>query len=268
MPRGIRINAVSPTALEEAWEAYAPYFPGHRPVSAAGSRQGVRQVHRRRTNRPGIPRRLQTTVAAASVMAGHELAGVLAGHGRRSLPLPVVSAQELVILPKKPPGRSEIITWARRRSWGHWPRRHARSPRCSRWTTALNPPPLGPGSVHGSTDRLATAGGAIRHILERDERCKQWAGQFPVSGGLQEAPRHVWSTCLHQRFRQPVDGFHKRTGVARAEPVQTCSSKGFDRAFGESTAQCLQASLFVDGGHQLRRAHGVGEESCFGQHRV
>lgn len=35
MPRGVRINAVSPTALEEAWETYAPYFPGYRPISAA-----------------------------------------------------------------------------------------------------------------------------------------------------------------------------------------------------------------------------------------
>jgi NAD(P)-dependent dehydrogenase (short-subunit alcohol dehydrogenase family) len=35
MPRGVRINAVSPTALEEAWDVYAPYFPGHRPVPAA-----------------------------------------------------------------------------------------------------------------------------------------------------------------------------------------------------------------------------------------
>lgn len=35
MPRGLRINTVSPTALEEARDAYAPYFPGHRPVRAA-----------------------------------------------------------------------------------------------------------------------------------------------------------------------------------------------------------------------------------------
>lgn len=35
LPRGIRINVVSPTALEESWSGYAPYFPGHRPIPAA-----------------------------------------------------------------------------------------------------------------------------------------------------------------------------------------------------------------------------------------
>ena len=35
LPRGIRINLVSPTVLEESMEAYAPYFRGFEPVSAA-----------------------------------------------------------------------------------------------------------------------------------------------------------------------------------------------------------------------------------------
>jgi NAD(P)-dependent dehydrogenase (short-subunit alcohol dehydrogenase family) len=35
LPRGLRINAVSPAALEESWDAYAAYFPGQRPVAAA-----------------------------------------------------------------------------------------------------------------------------------------------------------------------------------------------------------------------------------------
>jgi hypothetical protein len=35
LPRGIRINVVSPTALEESWVGYAPFFPGHRPIPAA-----------------------------------------------------------------------------------------------------------------------------------------------------------------------------------------------------------------------------------------
>lgn len=35
LPRGLRINAVSPTVLEESWDAYAAYFAGHRPVGAA-----------------------------------------------------------------------------------------------------------------------------------------------------------------------------------------------------------------------------------------
>nr|WP_295378267.1 short chain dehydrogenase [Pseudoxanthomonas sp.] len=35
LPRGLRINAVSPTVLGEAWDAYADFFPGFEPVSAA-----------------------------------------------------------------------------------------------------------------------------------------------------------------------------------------------------------------------------------------
>ena len=35
MPRGLRINAVSPGLLEESAEKYDGYFPGHEPVSSA-----------------------------------------------------------------------------------------------------------------------------------------------------------------------------------------------------------------------------------------
>ncbi|ABQ54315.1 TPA: short chain dehydrogenase [Legionella pneumophila] len=35
MPRGIRINGVSPTVITEAMENYGPYFRGYEPVSAA-----------------------------------------------------------------------------------------------------------------------------------------------------------------------------------------------------------------------------------------
>jgi NAD(P)-dependent dehydrogenase (short-subunit alcohol dehydrogenase family) len=35
LPRGLRINAVSPTVLSETWDAYADFFPGFEPVSAA-----------------------------------------------------------------------------------------------------------------------------------------------------------------------------------------------------------------------------------------
>jgi NAD(P)-dependent dehydrogenase (short-subunit alcohol dehydrogenase family) len=35
LPRGQRINAVSATVFEEAWAAYGPFFPGHRPVPVA-----------------------------------------------------------------------------------------------------------------------------------------------------------------------------------------------------------------------------------------
>jgi NAD(P)-dependent dehydrogenase (short-subunit alcohol dehydrogenase family) len=35
LPRGLRINVVSPTVLTEAMEAYGPYFRGFEPVTAA-----------------------------------------------------------------------------------------------------------------------------------------------------------------------------------------------------------------------------------------
>lgn len=35
MPRGLRINAVSPTVISESMEKYAPFFRGYEPVSAA-----------------------------------------------------------------------------------------------------------------------------------------------------------------------------------------------------------------------------------------
>jgi NAD(P)-dependent dehydrogenase (short-subunit alcohol dehydrogenase family) len=35
MPRGIRINVVSPTVITEAMTDYGPYFRGHKPVPAA-----------------------------------------------------------------------------------------------------------------------------------------------------------------------------------------------------------------------------------------
>src|SRR5207237_2025857 len=33
LPRGQRINVISPTVFEEAWESYGAYFPGFRPVA-------------------------------------------------------------------------------------------------------------------------------------------------------------------------------------------------------------------------------------------
>ena len=32
LPRGIRINVVNPTVLEEAWDVYGPMLPGFQPV--------------------------------------------------------------------------------------------------------------------------------------------------------------------------------------------------------------------------------------------
>lgn len=35
LPRGLRVNSVSPTVLEEAMDKYAPYFRGFKPVAGA-----------------------------------------------------------------------------------------------------------------------------------------------------------------------------------------------------------------------------------------
>jgi NAD(P)-dependent dehydrogenase (short-subunit alcohol dehydrogenase family) len=40
MPRGVRINAVSPTVTEEALSAYGPFFPGQKPIPAAEAAGG------------------------------------------------------------------------------------------------------------------------------------------------------------------------------------------------------------------------------------
>jgi len=40
MPRGLRINTVSPGVITEAMESYAPYFRGHKPVPAAEAALG------------------------------------------------------------------------------------------------------------------------------------------------------------------------------------------------------------------------------------
>jgi hypothetical protein len=40
MPRGQRINIVSPTVLEESMPAYGAYFRGYEPVSAARAALG------------------------------------------------------------------------------------------------------------------------------------------------------------------------------------------------------------------------------------
>jgi NAD(P)-dependent dehydrogenase (short-subunit alcohol dehydrogenase family) len=50
LPRGLRINAVSATVFEEAWDAYAPFFPGHRPVPVAeAARAYVKSISGART---------------------------------------------------------------------------------------------------------------------------------------------------------------------------------------------------------------------------
>ncbi|HST49267.1 short chain dehydrogenase [Jatrophihabitans sp.] len=50
LPRGLRINAVSATVFEEAWEAYGDYFPGYKPVpTAEAARAYVKSVFGRQT---------------------------------------------------------------------------------------------------------------------------------------------------------------------------------------------------------------------------
>ena len=45
LPRGLRINSVSPTVLTESWDAYGPSFPGFEPVPAASAaRAYVRSI--------------------------------------------------------------------------------------------------------------------------------------------------------------------------------------------------------------------------------
>lgn len=57
LPRGIRINAVSPTVLTESMEAYGPFFPGFEPVPAARAalayRRSVEGVQSGRVYRVG-----------------------------------------------------------------------------------------------------------------------------------------------------------------------------------------------------------------------
>lgn len=50
LPRGLRINAVSATVFQEAWEAYGDYFPGYQPVPAAeAARAYVKSIFGRQT---------------------------------------------------------------------------------------------------------------------------------------------------------------------------------------------------------------------------
>jgi NAD(P)-dependent dehydrogenase (short-subunit alcohol dehydrogenase family) len=52
LPRGIRINVVSPTVLAESMEGYAPFFRGFEPVTALRAAQGyLRSVEGAQTGR-------------------------------------------------------------------------------------------------------------------------------------------------------------------------------------------------------------------------
>lgn len=50
LPRGQRINAISATVFEEAWDAYGDFFPGYRPVSTAeAARAYVKSIFGKQT---------------------------------------------------------------------------------------------------------------------------------------------------------------------------------------------------------------------------
>lgn len=50
LPRGLRINAVSATVFEQAWDAYGDYFPGYQPASTAeAARAYVKSIFGRQT---------------------------------------------------------------------------------------------------------------------------------------------------------------------------------------------------------------------------
>jgi NAD(P)-dependent dehydrogenase (short-subunit alcohol dehydrogenase family) len=52
LPRGLRINLVSPTVIEEAWSAFGPYFPGQKPIPSSEAALGyVKSVEGPQTGR-------------------------------------------------------------------------------------------------------------------------------------------------------------------------------------------------------------------------
>jgi NAD(P)-dependent dehydrogenase (short-subunit alcohol dehydrogenase family) len=52
LPRGLRINLVSPTVIEESWSAFGPYFPGQKPIPSSEAARGyVKSVEGPQTGR-------------------------------------------------------------------------------------------------------------------------------------------------------------------------------------------------------------------------
>ena len=52
LPRGLRINIVSPTVTEESWSAFGPFFPGQKPIPASEAALGyVKSVESRQTGK-------------------------------------------------------------------------------------------------------------------------------------------------------------------------------------------------------------------------
>jgi hypothetical protein len=52
LPRGLRINLVSPTVVEESWAAFGPFFPGQKPIPSAEAALGyVKSVEGLQTGR-------------------------------------------------------------------------------------------------------------------------------------------------------------------------------------------------------------------------
>ena len=52
LPRGLRINLVSPTVTEESWSAFGPFFPGQKPIPASEAASGfIKSVEGPQTGR-------------------------------------------------------------------------------------------------------------------------------------------------------------------------------------------------------------------------
>ena len=60
LPRGLRINTVSATVFEEAWDAYGAMFPGATPIPVADAARALPRVPRGRLHRPGAAGRVLT----------------------------------------------------------------------------------------------------------------------------------------------------------------------------------------------------------------
>ena len=63
LPRGMRINAVSATVFEEAWDAYGSMFAGAVPIPVADAARAYVECHRGHRHRRGPPRRVLSEAA-------------------------------------------------------------------------------------------------------------------------------------------------------------------------------------------------------------
>lgn len=77
LQRGVRINAVNPTVIEEAWGMYGEMMPHYQPVPWGVGRQGIRAIGRQLHYRTGdfrgrlIGRPLPVSRSPSSARAPH-----------------------------------------------------------------------------------------------------------------------------------------------------------------------------------------------------